>query len=74
MNTGSPPFRIALVDDHPVMLDGYRNMLAGAPDFQVCGTAANAAEALTLVENTAPDLGFRKRIAFRSLLSSLSGA
>jgi DNA-binding NarL/FixJ family response regulator len=56
MNTGSPPFRIALVDDHPVMLDGYRNMLAGAPDFQVCGTAANAAEALTLVEKTAPDL------------------
>lgn len=51
-----PPFQIALVDDHPVMLDGYRNMLAGHPDLQVCGTAANAAAAVTLVERTKPDL------------------
>jgi len=51
-----PPFRIALVDDHPVMLDGYRNMLAGQPDLEVCGTATNAADAVSLVERTGPDL------------------
>jgi DNA-binding NarL/FixJ family response regulator len=55
MNT-RPPFRIALVDDHPVMLDGYRNMLAGQPDHEVCGTATNAANAVTLVERTGPYL------------------
>lgn len=52
----SSSFRIALVDDHPVMLDGYRTMLSGQGGLEVCGTATNAADALTLVERTAPDL------------------
>jgi DNA-binding NarL/FixJ family response regulator len=48
--------RIVLVDDHPVMLDGYRNILAGQPGLEIGGTATNAADALTLVERTEPDL------------------
>ncbi|RFC45173.1 MAG: DNA-binding response regulator [Verrucomicrobia bacterium] len=56
MKRADPPFRIALVDDHPVMLDGYRNMLAGEMDFAVCATASNAAEAMSMAERTEPDL------------------
>ena len=48
--------RIVLVDDHPAMLDGYRNILAGQPGLEIGGTATNAADALTLVERTEPDL------------------
>ena len=54
--SSSSLFRIALVDDHPVMLDGYRNMLAGQADFEVCGAASNAPDAVTLVERSSPDL------------------
>ncbi len=54
--TARPSMRIVLVDDHPVMLDGYRNILAGQPGLEIGGTATNAADALTLVERTEPDL------------------
>lgn len=42
--------RVLLVDDHLVVRQGVRTMLAGAPDLAVAGEAASAAEALTLIE------------------------
>jgi DNA-binding NarL/FixJ family response regulator len=48
------PARIFLVDDHPVMLDGYRNMLGAEADLRVCGTATNAADAIGWIETSAP--------------------
>ncbi len=38
------------------MLDGYRNMLASQAGLEIAGTATNAADALTQVERTEPDL------------------
>ena len=49
-------FRLLLVDDHPVVLDGYRLMLNAQPDLAVCATASNAADALRAVERERPDL------------------
>ncbi len=49
-------FRLVLVDDHPVVLDGYRLMLNAQPDLEVCATAANVADALDTVAREVPDL------------------
>ncbi|MEA3212215.1 MAG: hypothetical protein QOE70_5272 [Chthoniobacter sp.] len=49
-------FRLLLVDDHPVVLDGYKLMLNAQPDLEVCATAAHAADALGAVERELPDL------------------
>ena len=48
--------RLLLVDDHPVVLDGYRLMLNAQPDLEVCSTALNEVDALTAVGREDPDL------------------
>ena len=48
--------RLLLVDDHPVVLDGYQFMLASQPDLEVCATATNAGDAIRLFESERPDL------------------
>jgi DNA-binding NarL/FixJ family response regulator len=49
-------FRLLLVDDHPVVLDGYRLMLNAQPDLEVCSTATNESDALNRVAREHPDL------------------
>lgn len=49
-------FRILLVDDHRSVLRGYQLMLDAEPDLAVCGMATSAAEALTAIERTRPDV------------------
>lgn len=51
-----PRAKIMLVDDHRVMLEGYRFMLDAQPDLVVCAAVASAAEALAAVEKQQPDL------------------
>ncbi len=48
--------RILLVDDHRMVLNGYRLMLHAEPDLAVCATATSAPEALAAVERERPDL------------------
>ena len=48
--------RLVLVDDHPVVRAGLRALLAGQPDFEVVGEAADAAAAEQVVRRTRPDL------------------
>lgn len=48
--------RILLADDHPLYRAGLRVLLEGQPDTLVVGEACNGAEAIALVEQTAPDL------------------
>lgn len=48
--------RIVLVDDHPVVLDGYRTLLSRQAQFEVCATAGSAPEALAAVEREHPHL------------------
>jgi DNA-binding NarL/FixJ family response regulator len=48
--------RVLLVDDHPVVRHGIRQMLAQEPDMEVCCDAGSVAEALTTIESQGPDL------------------
>jgi DNA-binding NarL/FixJ family response regulator len=48
--------RLVLVDDHRMVLDGYKLMLEAEVDLRVCGTAATAATALEMVNRERPDL------------------
>jgi DNA-binding NarL/FixJ family response regulator len=49
-------YRIFLVDDHPIVLTGFKLMLEAQPDLEVCGTASSAEEALSLIPKAKPDL------------------
>jgi two-component system nitrate/nitrite response regulator NarL len=48
--------RILLVDDHPMMRHGIRQMLELEDDFEIAGEAGNGEEALALIEPLQPDL------------------
>jgi DNA-binding NarL/FixJ family response regulator len=56
LQDGTKTYRIMLVDDHPAVINGYRFMLQAYPCFEICGTATNESEALTLVIAEKPDL------------------
>lgn len=48
--------RILIVDDHTLVRDGIRALLALAADIEVVGEAANGKEALQKVKQLAPDV------------------
>lgn len=48
--------RILIVDDHPVVRRGLAELVADEPDLEVCGEAADAPDALRMVDETNPDL------------------
>ncbi len=49
-------WKIALVDDHPVVRQGIGLLLQNEEDIEIVGEADNAADALELFGNTEPDL------------------
>jgi DNA-binding NarL/FixJ family response regulator len=48
--------RIVLVDDHPVLRRGLRDLLESTAGWCVCGEAGTSSEALRLVETSGPDV------------------
>ena len=52
MNT----IRIIIIDDHPVVREGLRGMLASQPDFEVVGEAADGAAGVELIVALQPDV------------------
>jgi DNA-binding NarL/FixJ family response regulator len=48
--------RLVVVDDHPVVRDGLRGMLAAQPDLELAGEAADGAEAVAVVARVRPDV------------------
>jgi len=52
----TPVRTILIVDDHPMMRRGLRELLSHEPDLQVTGEAVEAQEALCLIESLPPDL------------------
>ena len=50
------PSRILIVDDHPIVRQGYAFVIGAEDDLHVCGYAAYEAEAIEQVRNTRPHL------------------
>jgi DNA-binding NarL/FixJ family response regulator len=49
--------RILIVDDHEIVREGVRTLIARSrPDWQICGEASNGREALDAVKALAPDV------------------
>lgn len=48
--------RILIADDHAVIADGIRHLLAAQTDFDVVGTVADGAEAVRLARELRPDI------------------
>lgn len=50
------PLRVAIADDHRLMLDGIKRALETAPDIKVVGEAMSGEEMLALVPRVRPDV------------------
>ncbi|HEY2459559.1 MAG TPA: response regulator transcription factor [Candidatus Acidoferrum sp.] len=48
--------RILIVDDHEIVRQGVRSILANRPDWEICGEASNGQEAVDAVSSLHPDL------------------
>jgi DNA-binding NarL/FixJ family response regulator len=48
--------RILLVDDHPVLRKGLVRLIDAKDEFNVCGEASSAADAMALIRSLEPDL------------------
>lgn len=48
--------KVFIVDDHPVMLQGYAALIKRESDLEVAGEAASAEEALQKIDEVEPDL------------------
>jgi len=48
--------RVALVDDHPVVLAGISALLRTAPEIELVGDAADGQAALRMISDAAPDI------------------
>lgn len=61
MNETPPPAaserkRVFLVDDHPMVREQLAHLIDQQPDLQVCGEAADVAEAIEGIERLRPDI------------------
>ncbi len=48
--------RLLIIDDHEMVREGLKAMLISEPDFSIVGDAANAEQALELIERLHPDI------------------
>ena len=62
MTPSSPPVRLVLVDDHEMVIEGLKAMLATFEDrVQVVGQAVGAERALSVVDELDPDIVLLRR-------------
>jgi DNA-binding NarL/FixJ family response regulator len=52
----SSKVRVVLADDHPIVLEGLRNLVASDGRFELVGEATNGRAALRMVHGTEPDV------------------
>jgi DNA-binding NarL/FixJ family response regulator len=52
----SGKIRVALADDHPIVLAGLRNLLVSEQDIELVGDAKTGYEALKLMRSSTPDI------------------
>ena len=48
--------KIVIVDDHPIVREGFSKLINSESDLEVAGTAEDATEALALMEKERPDV------------------
>jgi len=48
--------RIVLADDHPIVLDGLRNLIRAEDDFEIVGEASAGLAALKIIRDKRPDV------------------
>ena len=48
--------RIVLADDHPIVLDGLRNLIRAEGDFELVGEAGSGLAALKVIRESRPDV------------------
>src|SRR5512136_830366 len=48
--------KVMIVDDHPVVRDGLKNMLLAFDDLQLVGEAADGQQAVTVCQQCRPDV------------------
>jgi DNA-binding NarL/FixJ family response regulator len=57
MEGGQMKPRILIADDHEIVLEGIRTLLARSRrDWEICGEARNGEDAMTLVQEVRPDV------------------
>jgi DNA-binding NarL/FixJ family response regulator len=56
MSAGRPQIRILIADDHPVVREGLRGLIAVQPDIVVVGEASNGREAIQQFRIHRPDI------------------
>jgi two-component system, NarL family, response regulator DevR len=52
----TPPLRVMLVDDHEVVRDGIKALLAATDDIVVCAEAATVRQAVAEADRALPDV------------------
>src|SRR5438309_11239778 len=48
--------RVFLIDDHAVVREGLRGLIEQEDDLTICGESGDAADALSRIQTTRPDL------------------
>jgi DNA-binding NarL/FixJ family response regulator len=56
MTRHSRASKILVVDDHPLVREGFASRISAQPDMQICGEAADVEEGLAAFNATMPDL------------------
>jgi DNA-binding NarL/FixJ family response regulator len=56
LKEGKMPVKVLLVDDHPIVRQGLRNLLQTEPAFTVVGEAGDGMEGLDLIRRVKPDV------------------
>lgn len=51
-----PPTSILIIDDHPLLREGLKAIIAGDPSFMVVGEAGNASNGYQLAKQLLPDI------------------
>lgn len=54
--SGKKVSRIIVVDDHPVVCNGLRLLVADDPELSICGTTDNAGDCISMLEKIHPDM------------------
>ena len=48
--------KVLIVDDHPVVIEGLKGVIAADPEFELAGTAQDGQEALSMIKTQDPDI------------------